>query len=217
VLAAVAVLVGCTGGNDEDLGVLLDGAPAREVPIELEGIDDRTVLTSATLLPVASIQPESAAGTCLSERFAELEAEGSSVLRVGVTTESVTFREAPGQAVFACSNSPGPREKGRWCGGAYGNLYSGRLRDPRLSINCRTRGGTSVGFVWVEPGAGTQFVAVEQPNYVEVYEIAAGLPVRIATVSGVDIETSSATFSISEHDAEGKRLREYELEAFVAG
>ncbi len=40
---------------------------------------------------------------------------------------------------------------------------------------------------------------------------------RISTVSGVDIETSSATFSISEHDAEGRRIREYELEAFVAG
>ncbi len=62
-----------------------------------------------------------------------------------------------------------------------------------------------------------RYVAVEQPEYTEVYEAAGGLPVRIFTVSGVDVETSSATFSVSEHDAEGHRLRDYELQAFVAG
>ena len=49
-------------------------------------------------------------------------------------------RRESGAAVFGCDNSPGPREDDRrWCGGAYGQLYGGRLRDPRLGIGaCRT-------------------------------------------------------------------------------
>jgi hypothetical protein len=164
------------------------------------------------------MNPESPAGVCLQGWSADFEATGSAVVRFGVSSESVTFREAGGAAVFGCSNSPGPREGNRrWCGGAYGQLYSGRLRDARLDIICQTSEGSQVGFAWIEPGEGTRYVAVAQPEYTEVYEPAGGLPVRIFTVSGVDLETSSATFDISEHDAEGKRLRDYELEAFVAG
>jgi hypothetical protein len=197
---------------------LLDGSSGNELPVELEDVERPAVLTSATVLPVGSIEPDSVPGTCLRERYAERAAAGSAVLRVGVTSESVTFREAPGGAVFGCSNTPGPREGNRrWCGGASGRLYSGRLRDPRLSIACETTDGTQVGFAWVQPADDVRYVAVEQPEYTEVYEAAGGLPVRIVTVSGVDIETSSATFSLSEHDAEGRRIREYELEAFVAG
>lgn len=139
-------------------------------------------------------------------------------MRVGVTSENVTFREASSVAVFGCSNTPGPREENRrWCSVAYGQLYSGRLRDPRLGISCERTDGTQVGFAWVQPADGVRYLAVKQPEYTEVYEAAGGLPIRIATVSGVDIETSSATFSVSEHDAEGRRIREYELKAFVAG
>ena len=50
-----------------------------------------------------------------------------------------------------------------------------------------------------------------------MYEVAGGLPVRVATTSRVDAETSSAVFDISEHDAAGKLLRSYELRAQVAG
>jgi hypothetical protein len=139
-------------------------------------------------------------------------------MRVGVVSESITFQEAPSVAVFGCSNTPGPREENRrWCSGAYGQLYSGRLRDPRLSIICKTTNGAQAGFVWVQPADEVRYVAVEQPEYTEVYEAAGGLPVRIFTLSGVDLETTSATFSVSEHDAEGRRLRDYELRAFVAG
>jgi hypothetical protein len=196
--------------------MLLDGTSARELTAELEGVDGVVVLTAATVLPVASIERDSPAGACL-QRFADRDARGSAVMRVGVVTESITFRDAAGRSVFGCANSPGAREKGRWCSGAYGQFRSGRLGDPRLSINCRARDETPIGFAWIEPGANAQLVAVEQPEYVEVYEVAAGLPVRVATVSGVDRERSAATFDVSEHDAEGRLLREYRLEAFVAG
>lgn len=218
-LVVAALLAGCAGESAGDGTVsLLDGSSAGEAPVELDGVDGGTVLTSATAIPIAAIEPDSAAASCLRDEFAELDAVGSAVVRVGVSSESATFEEASRRGLYGCSNSAGPREESRrWCDGAYGQLYSGRLRDPRLSILCKTTDGAYVGFVWIQPAEGVSYLAVEQPEYTEVYEATGGLPIRIATVSGVDVETSSATFSVSEHDAEGRRLREYELEAFVAG
>jgi hypothetical protein len=216
-LALSILLVGCADHSDVAAPSLLDGSTASELPVELEGVDE-AVLTSASVVPVASIEPDSAAGLCLHGQYAEREASGSAVVRVGVISESITFRETSGVTILGCSNSPGPREGNRrWCGGAHGQLYSGRLRDPRLSIACRTTDGTLVGFVWVQPADDVRYVAVEQPEYTEVYQEAGGLPVRIFTMSGVDLNTTSATFSVSEHDADGRRIREYELKAFVAG
>jgi hypothetical protein len=218
-LVVAALVAGCAGESDDDGVVsLLDGSSAGEAPVELDGVDGGTVLTSATAIPINAIEPDSAAGRCLRDEFAELDAQGSAVVRVGVASESVTFEEASRRGIFACSNSTGPREESRrWCDGAYGQLYSGRLRDPRLSSLCKTTDGAYVGSVWVQPGDDVRYVAVEQPAYTEVYEAVGGLPIRIATVSGVDAETASATFDISEHDVDGRRLRNYELEAFVAG
>lgn len=218
-LVVAALLAGCTGESDgEGVRSLFDGSPAGEAPIELEGVDSGTILTSATAIPIDAIEPDSAATSCLREEFAQLDAVGSAVVRMGVASESVTFEEASRRGLFGCSNSAGQREENRrWCDGAYGQLYSGRLRDPRLGILCKTTEGAYVGFAWVQPAAAVRYVVVKQPEYTEVYEPSGGLPIRIATVSGVDVDTSSATFDISEHDAEGKRLREYELEAFVAG
>ena len=197
---------------------MLDGSSAAEVPVELEGVDGPAVLTSATAIPIDAIEPDSAANSCMQDQLVELDVVGSAVVRVGVASESVTFEDASRGGLFACSNTAGTREENRrWCSGAYGRLYSGKLRDPRLSIACTTTDGAKVGFVWVQPADRARYLAVEQPEYTEVYEAAAGLPIRIATVSGVDVETSSATFSVSEHDAEGRRIREYELKAFVAG
>jgi len=217
-LALSTLVAGCAGHSDVAAPSLLDGSSAGELPVELEGVEDVAVLTSASVVPIASIEPDSALDVCLHDQYAERQATGSAVVRIGVMSESITFREASGVAVLGCSNSPGPREGDRrWCGGAYGQLYSGRLRDPRLSIACATTDGVQVGFAWVEPADDVRYVAVEQPEYTEVYEAAAGLPVRIFTVSGVDVETASATFSVSEHGEDGRRIREYELEAFVAG
>jgi hypothetical protein len=216
VLAAAALMVGCSGGDDGTARTLFDGSAVREAPVSFEGIENDVVVTSQALVPTASLDPESAAGSCV-EQF-DHEFEGAAVLRLGVATETVTARETHGRAVLGCDNSTGEREDHRrWCGGAYGNVDQGRLTDPRLSIGCRASDGRPVGFIWVEPTDRTRYVAVEQPDYTEVYEVAGGLPIRIATVSGVDVETSSATFEISQYDADGRRLRELTLEAFVAG
>ena len=197
---------------------MLDGSSAAEVAIELEGVDGPAILTSVVATPTDAFEPDSAANSCMQDQRVELNAVGSAVVRVGVASESVTFEDASHGGLFACSNTAGPREENRrWCSGAYGRLYSGRLRDPRLGVGCKTTDGTQVGFVWVQPVDHARYLAVTQPEYTEVYEPAGGLPIRVATISGVDVETSSATFSISEHDADGRRIREYELEAFVAG
>jgi hypothetical protein len=216
VLAAAALLAGCFGGGDDESRLLLDGSPAGEA-VELEGVDGEVVVTAHVVVPTEALDEGSKAATCLAERFQEADAGSDAVVRTGVSTENVTFLEAGGQALLGCSNSPGPREKGRWCGSSFAQLRTGALTDPRLDVGCRTRDGTPIGFVWIQPGEGTQFVAVAQPGYTEVYEVAGELPIRIATVGGVDVEMSSATFEVSEHDAEGRLLREQTLEAFVAG
>jgi len=41
--------------------------------------------------------------------------------------------------------------------------------------------------------------------------------VRVATTSGVEIDRSSAGFEVLEHDADGRLVREYRLDAAVAG
>ena len=91
----------------------------------------------------------------------------------------------------------------------------GRLRDPRLNIGCRTEDDEMVGFVWVRARRRARYVSVEQPDYVEVYEVASDLPVRVATRNGVQVEGSRATFDLFEHDANGQLLRRYRLEAAV--
>jgi hypothetical protein len=74
-----------------------------------------------------------------------------------------------------------------------------------------------VGFAWVDPSESSRYLVVEQPGYAEVYEVAGDLPIRVTTTRGVRFEGASATFQILEHDAEGRLVRRYTLEAAVAG
>jgi hypothetical protein len=69
----------------------------------------------------------------------------------------------------------------------------------------------------MQPTDDTKYVAVHERDYTEVYEVAGGLPVRVATASGAMIEGSRASFELSEHDASGNLLRRYRLDAVVAG
>ena len=73
-----------------------------------------------------------------------------------------------------------------------------------------------MGFAWIQPRAGTTYIVVRGSGYAEVYAAAGDVPVRVTT-GEVDVESSSATFSLSEHAKSGRRLRSYELEAQVAG
>lgn len=204
-------------GTDEAPSRLLDGSPTRVLPIDLEGISAPPVLTSVRLLRIADLEPGSATAFCF-RRHRSATPAARIVERTGVYTETVTFRDRPGHALYGCDNSTGPREGDRrWCGGAFGRLYSGRLRDPRLDLGCTTEDEEMVGFVWVEPHPDAVYIAVEQTRYVEVHRVAGDVPVRVAATAGVEIEGSRATFVLSEHDAEGGLLRRYELDAAVAG
>ena len=73
-----------------------------------------------------------------------------------------------------------------------------------------------MGFAWIQPAAATVYVVVRQSDYAEVYAVADDAPVRVTT-SDVDLMSSSAAFSISEHAEDGSRVRSYELETQVAG
>ncbi len=197
---------------------LMDGSPAPDVPVELEGVDEPTVLTLVRVVRAAQRKPETASALCLRGRNWGIRAAGSSVERVGVYSESVTFRQESRRGVFGCDNSPGPREEHRrWCGGAYGMLYSGHLRDPRLGLGCSTSDGERMGFVWIEPVPKARYVTVQQPGFAEVYEVAGELPVRIATTSGLNVDPLGATFHLWEHDAAGRLLRRHRLDAVPAG
>lgn len=211
-----ALAAGCSG-DDRTPSRLLDGSPARAVPVELEGLTAPPVLTTVRIVRVGDIEPDSMSASCL-QRDWDAEPAGRIVERTGVVSETATFRDGSGRGLYGCDNSAGPRaENRRWCGGAYGTLYGGRLRDPRLTIGCSTKDGKPMGFVWVQPSPTTRYVVVEQPDYAEVYRVAGDVPVRMATTSGTEIEGSRATFDLSEHDAQGRLLRKYRLEAAVAG
>jgi hypothetical protein len=73
-----------------------------------------------------------------------------------------------------------------------------------------------MGIAWIHPGPTARYVAVGQAGYVEVYEPAGSLPVRISTTD-VEIEGSRAIFEVSEHDITGRQVRRYELEVVPAG
>jgi hypothetical protein len=194
----------------------MDGTRVSHPSVELEDVDAQPVMTKVALADADAIAPGSSADDCVRTRARDAQPIGEVVERIGVSSESVTLRDASG--LHGCDNSPGPREEDRrWCGGSFGNLYGGHLRDPRLGIGCATADGKLMGFAWVEPEPGARYVAVEQPGYTEVYETAGGLPIRIATVTDVDVEGSRASFRVSEHDAQGKLLKRYVLEAAVAG
>jgi hypothetical protein len=212
-----ASVTSCGNGGADAPTELMDGSPVRGVPVQLEGIDSPVVLTRVRVKPAGEVASSPAGAACIG-RADETSVAGAVVERVGVRSESVTFALASGRGLVACDDAPGPRESDeRWCGGAFGSLAGGRLRDPRLSVVCSTAEGEPMAFVWVEPARETGFVAVEQPGFTEVYEIAAGLPVRVAMIGEVDLERARAELAISEHDASGALLRRYRLHAAVAG
>ncbi|HXF97824.1 MAG TPA: hypothetical protein VNJ46_04350 [Gaiellaceae bacterium] len=209
---APLALAGC-GGEAEPPERLLDGSPPLPPPVRLEGVTGPVVLTKARALRPADGSPRLEA--CAAEHGTDPVA---AVERVGVGWESVTLRDRSGRWLFACDDTAGPRVEGRrWCGGAAGRLVGGVLRDPRLDVLCRDEGGERVAFAWLQPGAGTAYVAVRRGDVVEAYEPAAGLPVRVYTAEGVREDPLGAAFAVSEHDAGGRLLREYRLEAVPAG
>lgn len=197
---------------------LLDGSTARSPSVELEGVDETPIQTSVSVVHASRLVPGSRAATCL-DRNDGRDTTGPVVTRVGVTGESVTLQTSSGLALRACDGIDDRRgEHHRWCGSAFGLLERGRLRDPRLDLaGCVSAMGKPVAFAWVEPGRRTSYVVVGHDDYSEAYRVIGGLPVRVTTTTGIDLERSSASFEISEHDRSGELLSSYTLETRVAG
>jgi hypothetical protein len=208
-----AAAAGCSGGDTPPTPTsLVDGTPARSPPIALEGVERPSVMTrSRVLSAVGSIDVGPGMGSCL----ASAPPDGV-VIRIGASGASATFRGEGEREVHACDASSSGTRRPSWCGRAFGRLDDGRLRDPRLSLTCRDDEGDPLGFAWVQPGAGASYVVIARRGYGEVYPLRGDLPVRVTT-DDVDVGRTSATFAVSEHAGDGRRLRSYELEARVSG
>jgi hypothetical protein len=218
-LLALGTLAGAGGCSVDERAPtrLLDGSPATSPAVTLEAPMPQ-ILTKALTIPVSNARRGTFAGRCLSGWDAR-PIDGQSVQRIGVAGRSLTFVERSGTTLGGCDeDTPGRAAAREPCGRAVGRLERGRLLDPRLDLaGCRTPAGQPVAFAWLDPGPGAAFVGVRQPGYVEVYPIAADLPVRLSTTSNISLRDSSASFEVSEHDARGRLLRDSRLEARVAG
>jgi hypothetical protein len=165
-------------------------------------------------------------GTTLGRRFTSCRPSGAGVLsdatvveRIGVFGESLTFADATRKTLYSCDGGVDPAGERRppWCGTSAGRLVDGKLLDPRLDILCRDRKGRPLAYAWLEPVAGARWVGVAQGGYVEIYEVLAGLPVRIVSARGLQRSRARASFEITQYDSHGKQLVGGKLEAAVAG
>jgi hypothetical protein len=210
VLGLGLLLAGCdNGGSPSPVRRLLYGEPAQELTaVSGSVIAIGRVLDAATLgRRFTSCSPAGALnGTVIVER-------------IGVFGESLTFADDAGKTLYSCDGGTDPAGERRppWCGGSSGRLLHGRLLDPRLDILCRDREGRPLAYAWVEPVPGAHWIGVDQGSYTEVYEVLAGLPVRVATLRGIQLGRSRASFAVTQFDATGKALVEGPLEAAVAG
>lgn len=211
--AALALVVGCTGDATPAPSTLIDGTPARSPPDVLESVEGPRVATRVRVVAAGSRDVRSLRASCVSGALPG----GPVVERTGVAGVSVTFVDPGRGAVRACDATDVRRSRPeRWCGQAFGLLSGARLRDPRLTITCRDASGDLVGFAWVQPSDAAAYVVVQEPGYAEIYAAAGTMPVRVTTTD-VDLTSSQATFAISEHAKDGRRLRSYDLVTQVAG
>jgi hypothetical protein len=129
---------------------------------------------------------------------------------------TLSFRSADGRFLDSC-DSIGVRIEGRrWCAASTGTLDRGSLRDPRLTL-CRPASGRPVAFIWVTPRRRARSVGVVLGRRVELYRVAAGIPVRVSSDRNVRIRGSSATFFVRQYDGRGLLLARQTVIARVAG
>jgi hypothetical protein len=137
--------------------------------------------------------------------------------RRGRITRSLTVTQPESGEVFACDATGVRLEGHEWCGVSAGRLKHGRVTDARLELLCRDRRGRHVASAFVNPTRRARWVEVVQRGFNELYPVAAGLPVRIATTTGVDYEHARATFHVRQVDAGGRVLESARVVARVAG
>jgi len=204
--AAVAVAAASCGHGSGRPARLLDGRPAAEfAPVPGSVVAAGRVLQLSAL---ADCLP-------LSER-ANVPPDTPVVERVGVSDRSLTF--ASRTRVYACDGGIDPAgERPVWCGAVFGELEAGRPADPRLDVLCVDSAYEPLAYAFVDPVPGARWIGVRQDGYVELYEVLGGLPVRIASTRGIDLENARATFSLTQYDAEGGELVRGDMETAVAG
>jgi hypothetical protein len=209
-LLAAMLLAGCAGGSARPQRLLYGEAAQEFKPVPGSVIAIGRVLD----------------GTTLGSRFTSCRPAGAGIQndtvvveRIGVFSESLTFADSGRTTVYGCDGGtdPGGERTPPWCGSAAGRLRGGRLLDPRLDILCRDRKGVRLAYAWVEPAAGVRWIAVDQGRYTEVYEVLAGLPVRIASTRGIQAARARASFDVRQFDRHGRELIKGKLEAQVAG
>jgi hypothetical protein len=212
-LVVLLVLAGCGGGDPSPQ--LVDGSTPGDPPAELAELDDAVM--TRTLVMAAGDVDEIRLQACGAP-----QADDTTVVeRVGLHGSSLTFAGSV-SSLNGCGAIPDQvQDSDRLfpeapCEVSVGFLEQGVLNDPRLGL-CTNTDGDLTGFVWVEPRPGTQWVVVTDAGRREIYEVAESLPVRVTTTDGVRPESSRAAFAIEEYAADGSLVRDYMLEAAVAG
>jgi len=219
VLALAGTVAGC-GGEHRTPGAvhLLDGSAPAPAP-HVDGLGAAAVRTEVQVLrtPGATAKFRD----CLHDRFSADVAPGRvelAVERTGVEGRSLAFRV--GRVLYVCDGASRfeSREPARrWCGGAVWAYPREPLLDPRLDIaGCLSRAGKIVAFAWIVPSRAARWLTVDGDGYTEIYETAAGLPVRV-TSGEVRQEQASAEFRVAQYAAGGRRLSRLTLVAHVAG
>jgi hypothetical protein len=211
-LMLLVLLAAACDGSGRPQHLLYGGLAAEFRPVHGSVIAEGRVLSRSAL----GLRLES----CLfSGERGNVAADAAVVERVGVEGESLTFTNRGQTGVYACDGGIDPAGERRppWCGTVFGELEHGRLLDPRLDVLCRNREGAALAYAFVEPVPGARWIGIRQDDYVELYEVLAGLPVRVASSRGVDLRIARATFQVAQYDVEGRELVSGELEAAVAG
>jgi hypothetical protein len=211
VLAVAAVILGgCDGGSDRPQRLLYGDRTQEFRPVA------GSVIALGRVLD----------GTTLGRRFTSCRPAGVGIAndsvvveRIGAVGESLTFADSGHRTLYGCDGGvdAGGERKPPWCGSPAGLLFHGKLLDPRLDVLCRDRGGRPLAYAWVEPAPAVRWIGVDQGGYTEIYEVLAGLPVRIASARGVQPGRARATFDVTQYDSHGKELVKGKLEAQVAG
>jgi hypothetical protein len=204
----VFLAVACSNGGDRPEH-LLDGRPAAEF---------RPVRDS--VIAVTRVLERSDVRDCLSQADSAAVASDAAVAeRIGVDGRSLTFASRDGRRVYACDGGidPAGERKPPWCGAVVGEREHGRLLDPRLDVVCVDDRHHALAYAFIEPVARAHWIGVQQDGYVELYEVVAGLPVRVETARGIDLDSARAVFDVTQYDAEGRELVRAKLEAAVAG